>query len=392
MDFTKKILVVLIIFIFIYIIIRLIIKRIQIKQGYEKEGYENTTTASVQDGYDCAVTIKNDLKNRLKNVQDNSGNYNQGAMYLQNYAIKSSMNTAYNGKDNSTDMINYVLTRGCRFIDFEVYSYKDENEAITAVVSVPKNKDSDKLPLDNTLTISDALYYTNMYAFNTTCPNYGDPLFIQIRPKAKDDIEKKSICENINSAISDNLSPRYSGVVSNGRDISGNTNIKDLMGKIIIVMDRIYVDCSQNINLSNQALSYGLLSPTNEKILKIKDDMYTCDLSGITQVLFEDASFVSFLTNVNSNNLFLKYSTQIVPMMFWNTGGDLCNYETLFNQCGGGIVPLSFIFNKLKKNEIKYIDYPDPLFAFPQYGSKTTTMILIVACLGIIGFIIMKER
>ena len=388
MDFTKKILVVLIIFIFIYIIIRLIIKRIQIKQEYEKEGYENTTTASVQDGYDCAVTIKNDLKNRLKNVEDNSGNYSPGAMYLQNYAIKSSMNTAYNGKENSTDMINYVLTRGCRFIDFEVYLYKDENRA---VVSVSKNKDTDFLPLDNTLSLSDALYYTNMYAFNSTCPNYGDPLFIQIRPKVKINEEKKSICDKINSAISDNLSPRYSGVVSNGTDISGNTNIKDLMGKIIIVMDRTYVDCSRNINLSNQALSYSVLSPTNEKILKIKYDMYTCDLSGITQVLFEDASFVSYLTNVNSNNLFLKYSTQIVPMMFWNTGGDLCNYETLFNKCGGGIVPLSFIYNKLKKNDIKYIEYPDPLFAFSNYNGQTSSIVVIIACLGIVGFIVMRE-
>jgi len=408
MDFNRKILIVLIIFIFIYIILRLVIKRIEIKN--EIEGYENVNVNTVQNGYDCAVTIKNDLKIRLKNVQDNinSNVFLSEALYLRNYAIKASMNSAYNGKETSTDMINYVLSRGCRFLDFEVYIYRskdvNENEVINTVVSVTKNKDSDFLPLDNVLTVSEALYYTNMYAFNTTCPNYGDPLFIQLRPKiinnSEFDNNKKSISSNINQAISENLSELYKGKVTS------QTPLPDLLGKIIIVMDdKQFPDCNQLINMSSNAIldkssnsdsdmktfSYGKILPIQQRLLNLKSDSYTCNTNSITQVIFEDASYVSYTTNVNMNILFQSYSSQIIPMMFWNTGGELCNYESLFNKCGGGIVPLSFIYEELKKVDNKYIEYPNPLFAFSNYGSQTTTLFILVACLGIVGFIVVRE-
>jgi len=408
MDFNRKILIVLIIFIFIYIILRLVIKRIEIKN--EIEGYENVNVNTVQNGYDCAVTIKNDLKTRLKNVQDNinSNVFLSDALYLRNYSIKASMNSAYNGKETSTDMINYVLSRGCRFLDFEVYIYRskdvNENEVINTVVSVTKNKDSDFLPLDNVLTVSEALYYTNMYAFNTTCPNYGDPLFIQLRPKiinnSEFDTNKKSISSNINQAISENLSELYKGKVTS------KTQVSDLFGKIIIVMDdKQFPDCNQLINMSSNAildkssnldsdmktLSYGKILPIQQRLLNLKSDSYTCNTASITQVIFEDASYVSYTTNVNTDILFQSYSSQIIPMMFWNTGGELCNYESLFNKCGGGIVPLSFIYEELKKTDNKYIEYPNPLFAFSNYGSQTTTLFILVACLGIVGFIVVRE-
>jgi hypothetical protein len=375
------------------------IKRIQIKQEYEIEkgieGYDNENVNSIQNGYDCGVTIKNDLASRLKNVQDNSTNYLPDSFYLRNYAIKASMNSAYNGTENTTDMINYVLTRGCRFLDFEVY--KDADIQVP-VVSMTKNRDTDFLPLDNGLTISDALYYVNMYAFNSTSPNYGDPIFIQIRPKisSKDaatyETNKSSICYSINDAVMNNLSPLYSG------KIVGDTPMNLLLGKIIIVMDDItFSDCSGITNLSSnmipymQTLSYGSISNTPLQLLTLKTDKYTCNVSLIRQVIFEDASFVSYNTNVSSNMLFQNYSCQIVPMMFWNTGGELCTYETLFNKCGGGIVPFSFIYNELQKNNSKYIDYPDPMFAFSLNSNNTTTIVIIVACLGIVGFIVMRE-
>jgi len=396
MDFYRKILILFIILIFTYIIFRLILKRIQMKQEYENvqiEGYENETVNSIQKGYDCNITIKNDLQSRIKNIQDNSGNYLPDALYLRNYAVKSSMNTAYNGKENNTDMINYVLSRGCRFLDFEVFN---DSETSTAVVSVSKSHDSNYLPLDTVLSLSDALRYTNMYCFNLVCPNYNDPLFIQIRPKLNTsdpnyESNKKSISSKINDSVVQNLSPLYS------KKVTGMTPLNELINKIIVVMDTTtFTDCSNIVQLANNSLdsmttlSYGNLSTQYE--LKLKSDMYTCDVSTITQIIFEDASKVSYNTNVNTDILFQNYSSQILPMMYWNTGGDLCNYESLFNTNGCGIIPLSFIYNELKKTNEKYIQYPDPLFAFSNYGSQTTTIFIIIACLGIVGFIVMKEN
>ena len=401
MDFNRKILIVLIIFIFIYIILRLVIKRIQIKQEMELEGYDNLNVNAIQDGYDCSVIIKNDLKIRLENVAKNTKLYSKEALYLRNYAIKASLNTAFNGKECSTDMINYVLTRGCRFLDFEVYLYNNNN-VISTVVSISKNNDSDFLVLDNGLSISDALYYTNMYAFNSTCPNYGDPLFIQIRPKLINNADylnnRISICDNINQAIEGNLSPRFNGKVTS------ETSLVDLLGKIVIVMDdTTFPDCRPNTNLSSRTiqlnkeiqdmeiLSYGTLVPAQQKNLLLKEDLYTCNVNSITQIIIEDVNKVAYKININTDSLFQNYSCQVIPMIFWNTGPDLCNYETLFNKCGGGIVPLSFIYQQLKKVDNKYIEYPDPLFAFSNYGNQTTSIVILVACLGIAGFIILRE-
>ena len=40
---------------------------------------------------------------------------------IRNFCIKSSCNSAYTGKYMNLNMIKNVLSRGCRFLDFEVY-------------------------------------------------------------------------------------------------------------------------------------------------------------------------------------------------------------------------------------------------------------------------------
>jgi hypothetical protein len=125
-------------------------------------------------------------------------------------------------------------------------------------------------------------------------------------------------------------------------------------------------------------------------MLRIKDD-FICDVTLVNQVIFEDDKGVSYTTNVSSEYLMRNFSIQIIPMMFWNTGGDLCNYETLYNKCGGAIVPLYLIYVQLSKGAEKYIQYPDPMFAFSIYGSQTVTLFILVASLAIVGFIAVRE-
>lgn len=390
MDFSRKLIILLITIIFIYIIVRLIIKRIQIKQ--QIEGYENETTHTIQSENNCPLTIGNNLKPKLLNIKKQYSN--EEALSLKNYSIKASLKSTFNGKENNTDMIHYILSRGCRFLDFEVYVHTDsQTENTSIVVSTCKNNDSDFLPLDANLSISDVMYYVNMYAFNSLCPNYDDPLFIQLRPKIRNDANynnsKASICSSINDAIRSNLTPVYNGIVTN------NTSMLDLLGKIVIVMDHIeFSDCISNINLPSKKVdvmnTYSYQNMPQEKILKIKQE-YICDVTTINQVVFEDVSGVSYNTNVSTDYLFKNYSIQIMPMMFWNSGGDLCNYETLYNKCGGGIVPLYLIYIQLSKGTSKYIQYPEPLFASSVYGSQTATLFVMVACLAVVGFIVVKE-
>lgn len=388
MDLNRKILILLIILILCYILFRIVIKRFQIKQYIE--GYENQDVNTIQTNYNCPVTFQNNLKTKLLNIQK----YNRKEpLYLKNWSIKASLNSAFNGKGNTTDMIHYVLSRGCRFLDFEVYMFHDPNTESNSVV-VSTSKDTDFIPIDKDLSVSDVLYFVNMYAFNTLCPNYDDPLFIQLRPKIRNDSNyennKTAICSTINNAINDNLSPLYKGV------INGQTSIMDLMGNFVVVMDDVnFNDCKPNINLSNNNVSvmktYSYQNmPLQQNMLRIKHD-FICDVTLINQVIFEDAKGVSYTTNVSSDYLMRNFSVQIIPMMFWNTGGDLCNYETLYNKCGGAVVPLYLIYIQLTKGTEKYIQYPDPMFAFSIYGSQTVTLFVLVASLAIVGFIAVRE-
>lgn len=388
MDLNRKILILLIIFILCYILFRIVIKRIQIKQYME--GYENQDVNIIQTGYTCPVTFQNNLKTKVLNIQK----YNkEEALYLRNWSIKSSLNSAFNGKENTIDMIHYVLSRGCRFLDFEVYMFHDPITESNSIV-VSTSKDSDFIPIDKNLSVSDVLYYINIYAFNTLCPNYDDPLFIQFRPKIRDDSNhdeyKNAICSTINSAIVENLSPLYKGVINN------TTSLMDLLGKFVIVMDDFnFYDCKPNINLPNNnhsvmnTYSYQNM-PLQQNMLRIKSD-FVCNVNQTTQVIFEDDKGVSYTTNVSSDYLMRNFSIQIIPMMFWNTGGDLCNYEMLYNKCGGAIVPLYLIYIQLSKGSEKYIQYPDPMFAFSIYGSQSVTLFILVASLAIVGFIAVRE-
>lgn len=388
MDLNRKILILLIIFILCYILFRIVIKRIQIKQYME--GYENQDVNIIQTGYTCPVTFQNNLKTKVLNIQK----YNkEEALYLRNWSIKSSLNSAFNGKENTIDMIHYVLSRGCRFLDFEVYMFHDPITESNSIV-ISTSKDSDFIPIDKNLSVSDVLYYINIYAFNTLCPNYDDPLFIQFRPKIRDDSNhdeyKNAICSTINSAIVENLSPLYKGVINN------TTSLMDLLGKFVIVMDDFnFYDCKPNINLPNNnhsvmnTYSYQNM-PLQQNMLRIKSD-FVCNVNQTTQVIFEDDKGVSYTTNVSSDYLMRNFSIQIIPMMFWNTGGDLCNYEMLYNKCGGAIVPLYLIYIQLSKGSEKYIQYPDPMFAFSIYGSQSVTLFILVASLAIVGFIAVRE-
>ena len=388
MDFQRKILILFIIIICIYIIIRLIIKRVQIKQEYElkqvnREGYENSTVSNIQNSYTCDLTIKDDLKTRLNNVKTSG-------LKIINYAIKASMNTAYDGTGNNTDMINFVLSRGCRYLDFEVYRYTDANNLTTNVVSISKNKNDEPIPLDSGLTISDALHYVSMYSFNSTCPNSSDPLFIQIRLKCKEE-DKPALFPDIYNNIIQKLNPRYIGKVTK------ETSMKNLLGKVIIVMSAADITYNNNldpalketVNIYSNTLpdmqTYPYLSLPTAKI-NILQDMYSCDFSFIRQVQF------STYTNVDSYDIFNNYTCHIIPMMFWDTSSYLCNYENLFNKCGGGIIPLSCVYNQLKNTESTYIAYPDPIFASSNYNSPMISIFVIITCLGIVGLIVMKEN
>lgn len=429
MDIYRKICIAFIIIIFTYILTRLFQRRFYIEQNSDNvlEGYSSLTVNSIQNANSCTITIKDDLAARLLNITTLSTVDVSAGLYLKNYAIKASMNSAYDGKICTTDMINYVMTRGCRLIDFEIFR---EPESTTTIVSVSTSTDyTAPIHQEHPLTISDAMNYVSQIGFNSTCPNSHDPLFIQLRPRIPvtedPDIHKSYAMKIYNDIynsftyLSDNL---YTGILgippeiemlfsTRGIDISETTHkvtpttfIPLLLGKIILIMDTtLYPDyvtycpnLANTINMDNKigelttTFSYGSLPA--EYPLTLSTDKYSCTTTKISQVLWMDSKNVSYNTNADSYPLYKNYSCQLVPMLFFNNGSDLYNYEMLFNNCGGGIVPLSLIYGKVTTTTTPHISYPQPIFAMPNYGNATASIIIITACIGVAGFILVKEE
>lgn len=419
MDFSKKIFIVIIILIFTYILMRLLQKRYILQYNQSKntidtvdtiEGYQTNNVNGLLDGNSCPINITNNLPTRLNNIRSLTSTNIQKSLALCNFAIKASMNTAYDGTECNTDMINYVLTRGCRFIDLAIF-----RDPITgaSIVSVSTSSDF-TLPItqDTPLFLSDAMNYIGMYGFNSTCPNQLDPLFIQFRPRdPSTDIDYANLISMYNDIYSC-CSTYLTGFLIS-RKILPTTSIEDLMGKAIIIMDTTlynYTDILKNnqsilvnlnsvINMDNKlsnssggTVTFYYSNLPAKKPLTLSSDKFTCNVNNtITQNLWIDQNKNDYYTNADSYNLFKNYSCQLVPMIFYDNGTDLYNYEMLFNKCGGGIIPLSVIYGKLSAATTPYIAYPEPAFAIPNYGNKTVSIIIITACLGITGFIMYKE-
>jgi hypothetical protein len=416
MDIYRKLLVLCIVLIFMYIIFRLLWKRIQLRMNYEKlnmeeysnmEGYDNINVNYVLQNNSAPLSIKNDLSQRLNNIGNVPDIKKPDALYLRNYAIKASMNSAYNGTENTVEMIEYVLSRGCRFLDFEIY--KDPTPGSNnSIISISKSSGFIPIPETTRLTLNEAILFIDNNGFNSISPNSGDPLFIQFRPRDPtpsdpDHIDLKRILSDIAKAVS-STSSLYSGTVGNKNPITSTTDIKTLLGKIVIVMDTtLYPDygnmfpgLKDYVNMENShtngetdTILYGDLPKQTQ--LQLSSDKYSSDVSKIREVLFIDRSGMTYNTNVNTSVLYEKYVCQIIPMMFWSNSSELYNYEVMFNQCGGGIVPLSSIYKKIVSKQHMHIEYPEPVFAIPTFGNQTITFIVITALVGIAGFIIMKK-
>jgi hypothetical protein len=83
----------------------------------------------VREGISCISEIKNPSvkkildSNPVSEITDSlsSKKYFANDDPLHKFHIKASYHSAFNGTDISKDMVLYILSRGYRFLDFEIY-------------------------------------------------------------------------------------------------------------------------------------------------------------------------------------------------------------------------------------------------------------------------------
>ena len=90
----------------------------------------NRVFSATQEGFGIFTSKETDMANELAKVSTPLGGegtirtYNVktiGDLPVKEFIIKSAFNAACTGNYMNTDMIKYVLSRGCRLLDFQLY-------------------------------------------------------------------------------------------------------------------------------------------------------------------------------------------------------------------------------------------------------------------------------
>lgn len=350
MNILQKILLVLIFCMFLYILFRLLKKRFEIMN--ETEGfsaYSNKKVIAIEQANKIPLGLTRVSPKNQKNT-------------LDSFVIKSSFDSAYDGETVSTDMVVYVLSRGYRFLDFEVYyaaptpkegETENPSNAPKAVVGC-STRGAHPSTSNNAILFSEVLDTIVRNGFKNPVPNLEDPLFIQIRPmyqlfSVNDTDETKLTKRAKNNALNreieqalDMLKP----VSYTGGPITPKTPLSKIMGKVVIIMDKG---------------SNGMNQKTGELSSKIHIDPYTKGMQIIDHgKLPATPSSEPIITEVvpfDSKHTLLTYNPDILktvqdrvpfhmlPVMAWlssYTNGtaslgvsSLGAYEMTFNDAGG---------------------------------------------------------
>ena len=351
MEIYKKIIILILIILFIYLGYRLL-KKISCcsENRITREGLENLNSTNEE------VEL-NSLKSN-DDVTINSIHKNDINLPLSQYVIKGSYNTAVTGNHITTDMVKYVLSRGCRFLDFEVFLIDGKPKVAYTSDSTYKTIQS-----KNSVLLDEVLSVIGSNAFSNISPNRLDPLFIHLRIKSS-----KTTDNDIYKNVAKSLSIIKSSIYN--KEINPNTKLKDIMGKIIIIMDNTinydykkYTSCYNNEQNCNDLKKYinlesgggfinierysdilkqkttppNIVNNINTDVKKIKLALPDYDIKHISNPKLQ--SFVS------------DYGFQIVTYRYYKKDANLSECEEIFNENKFGIVPLSTMVKYFEKKK-----------------------------------------
>jgi hypothetical protein len=328
----KKLLILVIIFISIFIIYNLLKSREVIKKKYEKEkqqlkeGFTDTSNVSI-----AAIPES------------------YSKLPIHEFIVKSSYNSAINN-ENIADkkQIMKVLERGCRLLDFEIYTRN--NIEYVSYSEDPQYQSMDtENEVDNRLPLSDAFNTSVGYAFTSPSPSPNDPLFISLRIKNNSVETQRRIASLVEYTFKNHL---YNGKVTR------ITPLQKLMGKVIIILDKTSSpeecsDCSKFVNIETGTIEFQKYTYTNLEtlsqnlVMPSKDGLRT----NIRSFMMMTPNQMDQLKPPNPVDTISKWFPQFLLYKFYKPGEELTEYENIFNENQTALVPVStIILNNRKKN------------------------------------------
>jgi hypothetical protein len=263
-------------------------------------------------------------------------------MPLIEYCMFASSNTAVTGSRVNLDMIANVLTRGCRFIDLEIYSIDGK-----PVIGYSTDIKNFNLEIDNTIPLSDALNKISTIGFAES-PNSNDPIFINLRVKTKD----AKLYEKIASTLDETVGPQlYTGDKIKLKE----TRFSAVLKKIIIILDDT-IDYPPNnalLKYANLVMNKGGvyrytapgLSAQFIEPPRIKDNRKNTNVSKL-KIVFPVEN-----TNSNLKKFVTEYGTQVLANRFYQPDNNFNEIEKTFSDIGSAFVPMYQMLRYIKTSE-----------------------------------------
>ena len=309
---------------------------------------------------------------------------------LHQCSLKASYNSAFSGNYVSDIMVQFLLSRGCRFLDFELYDDptggKDDvsvgyslDPLATKSNASNKNPVSFKKMLQATLKQAFQGHTENGY----TTPNTNDPLFLHIRMKTpKDNVSAlyQKIQDDIESVMLKN--PFYRSYAY-GQEVTKDTTLRELVRKVVFVFENnIYTNLQPttpycNLISDSSALlkqTYRTINPTytfptpsytSSAPLPVSTNpphALTTNTVGFDQVephlrMLEPDKNIWNQSNPDVYWTIKYYSVQITVFQYYVFDNYLVESETMYTTYNGGILPLAYCLNYIDR----YMVPPDSI-------------------------------
>jgi hypothetical protein len=324
----------------IYLLYRLIQKQ---NQNVARTGPQYTYN-------DDSTPQKTAELNKITITNPGSGitNFSQGSSspYLRDYCIKSSSNTAFSGGYMNLEMIKYVLRRGCRFLDFDVF-IKDDIPIVAYSNQILYDPSFNSFTsIDLPVSLEGVFKTIKSNAFSDTAPNPKDPLFVHLKIKTN----LNDAFKNIAKLVDDDLK----SVLFKG-PVTPTTYVTDLMEKIVLIVDISTSPTYGNYPVcgSDKTSCFNLKNYVNMEsgsdVLRLYSESEILQQTinppdpsvYLMRIVYPSSNMVGITTNCDALNLIQKYGAQFTAQAFYKPDAKLKSYEAMFSKYKSAFVPMA---------------------------------------------------
>ena len=289
---------------------------------------------------------------------------------LRDYYIKTAYNCCSAGTVKN-DFVNICalknsIKQGVRCLDFEIYSVDNG-----PVISVSSQNNFDVKETYNSVSFANAISIIADYAFSgSTCPNPGDPLILHFRIMSNNKPIYDIMANTLYTSLSRRLLGKKFSYENNGQNI-GQIPLKDLMGKVVIIVDKanpLFSDTLLNeyVNIASNSVFM--------RAIRFHDVKYTPDMNELIDYNKKNMSIVlpDLSTSIKNPSaiLSMNYGCQMVALSLQSYDANLEYYNELFDTAGSAFI--------LKPAELRFIPVtipkpppPNPAYSYEKRDIKS---------------------